>query len=147
MMKRSEPVTLTNMCMIKKKDKILVLDRNDPVWPGLTFPGGHVESHESFHDSVVREIKEETGLSIKDPRLVGVKQFFDKNNERYLVFFYIATDFTGRVKSSDEGHLSWMTKEELKSKKLAYNFDHDLPVLFDKDISEHLLDGKIDQLY
>ena len=54
MMKRSEPVTLTNMCMIKKKDKILVLDRNDPVWPGLTFPGGHVEPHESFHDSVVR---------------------------------------------------------------------------------------------
>lgn len=146
-MKRSEPVTLTNMCMIKKKDKILVLDRNDPVWPGLTFPGGHVESHESFHDSVVREIKEETGLSIKDPCLVGVKQFFDKNDERYLVFFYIATDFTGRVKSSDEGKLSWMTKEELKSKKLAYNFDHDLPVFFDKDISEHLLDGKIDQIY
>lgn len=78
MMKRSEPVTLTNMCMIKKKDKILVLDRNDPVWPGLTFPGGHVESHESFHDSVVREIKEETGLLIKNPHLVGVKQFFDK---------------------------------------------------------------------
>ena len=84
-MKRSEPVTLTNMCMIKKKDKILVLDRNDPVWPGLTFPGGHVESHESFHDSVVREIKEETGLLIKNPHLVGVKQFFDKNLSEHLL--------------------------------------------------------------
>ena len=81
-MKRSEAVTLTNMCMIKNKDKILVLKRTDPVWPGLTFPGGHVESHEAFHDSVVREIKEETGLEIEDPRLVGVKQFFDDNNER-----------------------------------------------------------------
>ncbi len=56
-MKRSEKVTLTNMCMIKNKDKILVLNRNDPVWPGLTFPGGHVEAHESFNDSVIREIK------------------------------------------------------------------------------------------
>ena len=115
--------------------------------PGLTFPGGHVEPHESFHDSVVREIKEETGLFIKDPHLVGVKQFFDKNDERYLVFFYIATDFTGTVKASDEGKLTWMTKEELISKKLAYNFDHDLPVFFDKNLSEHLLDGKIDQTY
>lgn len=47
-MKRSEAVTLTNMCMIKDKDKILVLNRTDPVWPGLTFPGGHVESHKLF---------------------------------------------------------------------------------------------------
>lgn len=146
-MKRSEPVTLTNMCMIKNEDKILVLNRNDPVWPGLTFPGGHVEAHESFHDSVVREIKEETGLLIEDPKLVGVKQFFDKNDERYLVFFYIATKFTGDVKASDEGELTWMTKEELKANKLAYNFDHDLPVFFDKNLSEHLLDGKIDQTY
>ena len=38
-----EPVTLTNMCMIKRDHQILVLNRNDPVWPGLTFPGGHVE--------------------------------------------------------------------------------------------------------
>jgi len=53
-MKRTEAITLTNMCMIKDKDKILVLNRTDPVWPGLTFPGGHVESHEAFHDSVVR---------------------------------------------------------------------------------------------
>lgn len=64
-MSRTEPVTLTNMCMIKNKDKILVLDRNDPVWPGLTFPGGHVEKHESFHDSVIREVKEETKLALR----------------------------------------------------------------------------------
>lgn len=48
-MKRSEAVTLTNMCMIKDKDKILVLNRTDPVWPGLTFPGGHVESLSLIH--------------------------------------------------------------------------------------------------
>ncbi|QNQ80446.1 8-oxo-dGTP diphosphatase [Lactobacillus sp. PV034] len=146
-MSRTEPVTLTNMCMIKKQDKILVLDRNDPVWPGLTFPGGHVEDHESFHDSVIREVKEETGLTIKEPKLSGVKQFYDKEHHRYLVFFYIATAFNGHLHASDEGKLSWMTKAELLQSKLAYNFDHDLPVYFDENISEHMLDDKRDELF
>ena len=130
-MSRTENVTLTNMCMVKNKDQVLVLDRNDPVWPGLTFPGGHVEAHESFHDSVVREVKEETGLTISHPQLVGVKQFYDHNDERYLVFFYIAEQFSGTVKESDEGKLTWMSAKELKKQKLAYNFDHDLPVFFE----------------
>ena len=146
-MSRTENVTLTNMCMVKNKDQVLVLDRNDPVWPGLTFPGGHVEAHEAFHDSVVREVKEETGLTISHPQLVGVKQFYDHNDERYLVFFYIAEQFSGTVKESDEGKLTWMSAKELKKQKLAYNFDHDLPVFFEQTISEHMLDGKRDELF
>ena len=146
-MSRTENVTLTNMCMVKNKDQVLVLDRNDPVWPGLTFPGGHVEAHESFHDSVVRDVKEETGLTISHPQLVGVKQFYDHNDERYLVFFYIAEQFSGTVKESDEGKLTWMSAKELKKQKLAYNFDHDLPVFFEQTISEHMLDGKRDELF
>lgn len=146
-MSRTENVTLTNMCMVKNKDQVLVLDRNDPVWSGLTFPGGHVEAHESFHDSVVREVKEETGLTISHPQLVGVKQFYDHNDERYLVFFYIAEQFSGTVKESDEGKLTWMSAKELKKQKLAYNFDHDLPVFFEQTISEHMLDGKRDELF
>ena len=146
-MSRTENVALTNMCMVKNKDQVLVLDRNDPVWPGLTFPGGHVEAHESFHDSVVREVKEETGLTISHPQLVGVKQFYDHNDERYLVFFYIAEQFSGTVKESDEGKLTWMSAKELKKQKLAYNFDHDLPVFFEQTISEHMLDGKRDELF
>ncbi|MGQ5709557.1 8-oxo-dGTP diphosphatase [Lactobacillus sp. PSON] len=146
-MNRTESVTLTNMCMIKNKNKILVLNRNDKTWPGLTFPGGHVENHEAFHDSVIREVKEETGLTITDPRLIGVKQFFDKDDNRYIVFFYIATNFTGKVKASDEGELYWMTKEELQNHKLAYNFDHDLPIYFDDNLSEHILDGKRDEVF
>lgn len=146
-MNRTESVTLTNMCMIKNKNKILVLNRNDKAWPGLTFPGGHVEKHEAFHDSVIREVKEETGLTITDPRLTGVKQFFDKDDNRYIVFFYIATNFTGKVKASDEGELYWMTKEELQNHKLAYNFDHDLPIYFDDNLSEHILDGKRDEVF
>ncbi|KRM32063.1 mutator protein [Lactobacillus intestinalis DSM 6629] len=133
--------------MIKRDHQILVLNRNDPVWPGLTFPGGHVEPHESFHDSVIREVKEETGLTIFSPKLVGVKQFYDQNQERYIVFFYITNKFTGQVKESNEGTLSWMTKEELLKHQLAYNFDRDLPIYFDAQLNEHLLDGKRDELF
>lgn len=133
--------------MIENKQKILVINRNDPTWPGLTFPGGHVEAHESFHDSVIREIKEETNLTIKKPHLVGIKQFYDDNNNRYIVFFYIATKFSGQLKASKEGELIWMTKKELQQEKLAYNFDRDLKVYFNNDIDEHLLDGKRDELF
>lgn len=91
--------------------------------------------------------KEETGLTISHPQFVGVKQFYDKNHERYLVFFYVADEFKGTVKASDEGTLTWMTKEELQQHKLAYNFDHDLPVFFDPNVSEHMLDGKRDELF
>jgi 8-oxo-dGTP diphosphatase len=146
-MSKTETVTLTNMCMIKNKNKILVLNRTDPIWPGPTFPGGHVEAHESFNDSVIREVKEETGLDIVHPKLVGVKQFYDHNQQRYLVFFYVANEFSGTLKESAEGTLQWMSKEELSQNKLAYNFDHDLPVFFDSSISEHMLDGKRDELF
>ncbi|GIO24085.1 8-oxo-dGTP diphosphatase [Oceanobacillus sp. J11TS1] len=75
-MSRSELAIFTNMCMIEnEKGQILVQDRQNPNWPGVTFPGGHIEKGESFHDAVVREIEEETGLHIKNPVLCGTKQF------------------------------------------------------------------------
>jgi 8-oxo-dGTP diphosphatase len=41
-------------------------------WPGVAFPGGHVEKGESFTDTVIREVQEETGLTISSPRLCGI---------------------------------------------------------------------------
>ena len=55
------------MCLVYSGDKILVQERNKKDWPGLTFPGGHVEKGENFIASVIREVKEETGLTIYDP--------------------------------------------------------------------------------
>ena len=66
----TERCELTNLCMITDaENRILVQDRTDPSWPGICFPGGHVEPGESFVASVIREVQEETGLTIQDPIL------------------------------------------------------------------------------
>lgn len=58
-------IILTNMCMMYKSDgKILVQNRVKKDWPGINFPGGHVEYNESLEQSCIREIREETGLFI-----------------------------------------------------------------------------------
>lgn len=68
-MSRSESVILTNMCMVKNGEYVLVQDRKDPNWSGIVFPGGHVERDEDFSESVIREVFEETGLTIEKPHL------------------------------------------------------------------------------
>ena len=69
-MGRAYPIELTNMCMLRRADgKVLVQNRVDPEWGGLAFPGGHIEPGESLVDSVVREMREETGLTVRNPRL------------------------------------------------------------------------------
>ena len=132
-MSRSEPAIFTNMCMISDGNgNILVQDRKNPDWPGVTFPGGHVEPGEAFTASVIREVFEETGLTIEDPMLCGVKQFQTRKNERYVVFLYRADRFTGRLKSSDEGEVFWFPRQKLPELPLAPDF-MDMVRVFETD--------------
>ena len=98
-MKRSEPVELMNMCVLRRGSKVLVQDRTDPNWPGVAFPGGHVEKGESFTDAVIREVQEETGLTISSPRLCGIKDWCE-DGVRHVVLLYRAEQFTGTLRSS-----------------------------------------------
>lgn len=63
-MSRVEKCTLTNMCMIQKGNQVLVQNRLNPNWPGIVFPGGHVEEAESLVDSVIREIKRRNWIDL-----------------------------------------------------------------------------------
>ena len=95
-MNRTENVELTVLCLITDGDRILLQNRTKNDWQGYTLPGGHVEPGESFVDAVVREMKEETGLDIKDPRLAGVKQFPIKDG-RYVVLLLRRPNIAGRL--------------------------------------------------
>ena len=137
-MSRMENCILTNMCMIYDGDKILVQDRRNPDWGGVTFPGGHVELGESFVESVIREVKEETGLSISNVSLCGIKQWSDKNQSyRYIVLFYKTDSYSGELKSSSEGDVFWINKTDLKNYKLAEGFDGMFEVFENDTLTEN----------
>jgi len=120
-MGRAYPIELTNMCMLTRADgKVLVQNRRDPNWGGLTFPGGHVEPGESLVDSVIREMQEETGLIIRHPKLIGSKSWMQKDGSgRYLVLLYTATEYEGELHASEEGDIAWMTIDEMRAGTLV----------------------------
>ena len=131
-----EQVTLTNMCMIYNGNAVLVQDRINPNWSGITFPGGHVEPGESFTDAVIREVWEETGLIISVPRLCGIKSWPKSDGSRYIVLFYKTDRLSGELRSSPEGEVFWATFEALPSLRLAKDMDDMLKVFLDDDLSE-----------
>lgn len=136
-MARTEIVTITNMCMIYDNDKILVQDKvDDEDWKGITFPGGHVEKGEAFTDAVIREVKEETGLTISAPRLCGVKDWINDNGSRYVVMLYKTDKFEGELADSNEGKVYWINKEDFYKKDYAHDMDLLLKVFNEDDLSE-----------
>ena len=114
---------LSNMCMIYKDEEILVIDRTKKDWPGISFPGGHVEENETLEESVIREMKEETGLNITNPILCDIKEWRFEDGIRYLGFLYKCNEFTGTIKSSEEGKVFFIKKHELHNYKLSMDFD------------------------
>ena len=107
-------------------------------WGGITFPGGHIEKRESFVDSVIREVKEETGLIIKNPKLCGIKWWEVKSNKRYVVLLFKTDEYSGTLKSSDEGKVFWTKLETLKTMNLAVSFDKMIDVFCDDNIQEYI---------
>lgn len=127
------------MCMVKDPEtgKVAVLDKVGK-WSGLTFPGGHVEKRESLSYSVVREVYEETGLTIENPRACGTVHWYNTDTDfRYLVFLYTADRFTGElIQETGEGRVSWMTLEEMLEGKLAGNMETYIKVMLSDEFNE-----------
>ena len=139
-MARMEKVELTNMCMVcDGKGNVLVQNKKqNPAWHGWNFSGGHVEQGDFVTPSAICEIKKETGLTIENPKLCGIKEFQkEQDGKRFIVFLYVASRFSGELRSSAEGDVFWYPLSELKrSKELADGFSEMLPVFTSDVISE-----------
>ena len=141
-MSRATSTILTNLCLIEDclTNKVVLQYRSPErykKWSGYAFPGGHIEEGESIAESVIREVYEETGLTIADPKLVAVKDWSLDDGGRYIVFCYKATKFTGQLRSSEEGEVSWVKKDQLEKLDLSYDMLPLLEVMEDPDLSEY----------
>ncbi len=134
-MSRTEPIELTVVCLIRAGDQILLQDRQKTDWRGYALPGGHVEPGESIVEAVIREVREETGLTVSAPKLCGVKQF-PITGGRYLVFLFRADRFTGTLTSSPEGQMHWVPRDSLSRYPTVSDLEEMLRVMENDALTE-----------
>ena len=143
-MERTEQVILTNMCMVRNGTKVLVEEKVSKWADVIIFPGGHIEEHEPVVDSVIREIREETGLTIENPKLCGVKDWINEDGSRYVVFLFTADKFTGELASSDEGRVFWMEEKDVLQSGWIWHMDGLMRIMADGEFAELFLDAADD---
>ena len=119
-----KPIILTIMCMVYKDDgSFLVLNRKKKDWPGLTFPGGHVEDDETCEEACIREMKDETNLDIKDIVCKGHIEWNDFGDGlRHFAVLYSTNKFSGELKSSSEGEIFFLKEDKVDNYPLSNDF-------------------------
>ena len=134
-----ENVKLMNMCRIvdPNTNKVLVQERVKS-WQGIAFPGGKIEIGESIVPSIKREVYEETGLKLNTVKICGIKDWYDKKEkERQLIILFTSDDYSGvLIPETSEGKVYWISETELKTAKLADDFDKLLEVFKNEEINE-----------
>lgn len=108
---------MTTLCYIEKEGKYLMLHRvkkhhdiNAGKWIGV---GGHVENGETPEECLLREVKEETGLTLTAYRLRGLVTFLSDVCEPELMCVFTADAFDGELIECDEGELAWVDKSDV----------------------------------
>jgi 8-oxo-dGTP diphosphatase len=110
---------LTTLCYIENNNKYLMLhrtkkeiDSNKNKWIGV---GGRFEPNETPEECLLREVCEETGLSLTKYQLRGIVTFISDIWETEYMFLYTANEYTGELKECDEGELAWIDKNQVLS--------------------------------
>ena len=106
----------TTLCYIEKDGRTLMLhrvkkknDMNHDKWLGV---GGKFEYGESPEECMLREVREETGLTVTDWAYRGIVTFVSQDWCEYMHLF-TASEFTGEVRACDEGTLEWVETDKL----------------------------------
>ena len=124
---------LATLCYVKQNGKTLMVHRNKKPndihagkWNGL---GGKFEAGETPEECVRREVQEEAGLVIQNPRLHGLLMFPKFKGNDWYVFVFTATEFQGELIESPEGRLAWIEDNKLTSLNLWASDHIFLPLL------------------
>ncbi len=132
-----DSIILTTMCAIVNNSNQWLFINRRKSWKGLAFPGGRVEGAESILQCAKREILEETGLIANELSYKGIAHFYNSITfQRYLVFNFLCTSFSGVQKEScEEGDLIWIDYADFQNHQFAegmeqrFNlFTNDYPV-------------------
>ena len=112
----------TTLCYIEKEDKYLMLHRikkqndlNKDKWIGV---GGKFEDKESPEDCVLREVLEETGLTLNKPEFRGIVTFVSDEYETEYMHLFTSKSFSGSLMECSEGGLEWVNKKDVYSLSL-----------------------------
>lgn len=127
----TQQIELTNMCMLydQSKDQVLIQHRIKK-WKGVAFLGGHVEPGEAIVPSVIREVREETGLVVEAPRLCGIVHWVNQQTgNRTITSFFRAEKWRGSLLTgTEEGRNEWVPLASLRKMQLAPWFGDQLRV-------------------
>lgn len=113
---------LTTLCYIEENEKYLMLhrtkkdnDENHDKWIGV---GGHFEKGESPEECLVREVKEETGLTLHSFDFRGIVTFVSDENPAEYMCLFTSKDFSGEMIQCNEGQLEWVDKSDVTNLNL-----------------------------
>jgi len=127
--------THATVTIIIDNDKVLLQKKTqgrfgEGKWNG---PGGKLKPGETPEECAMREVKEETGLRVRDVRLHGaLKHYFgDVDEPTWVVYQFAATDYKGDIKESEEGELRWFPVDEIPYEEMWQDDEHWLPLLLE----------------
>jgi 8-oxo-dGTP diphosphatase len=112
------PPKVSAACFIERDGKLLVLDLT--YRSGYAFPGGMIEPNENIETGVIREVLEETGLSVESLQYIGSKEDIQYGLTVIAIAFSATT--SGETRESDEGALLWLPPEEIQENQSYLNW-------------------------
>lgn len=124
---------LWTVCMIQDNDKVLLINRTHDDFKGYLPPGGKVDFPESIVEGAIREVKEETGLNVKNLMYKGLYEYVNPTTlDRYMIFNYITNEFEGDLlENPPEGELRWIDISDLEKMPMQESIRRRIPLFFE----------------